>query len=218
GLATAVAVGSTTIQAASGSINGSTGLTVTAPVLVSIAVTPVNPSIAAGKQQQFTAAGTYSDGSHQDLTSSATWTSSAPAVATISGSGLATAVAVGSTTIQAASGSINGSTGLTVTAPVLVSIAVTPVNPSIAAGKQQQFTAAGTYSDGSHQDLTSSATWTSSAPAVATISGSGLATAVAVGSTTIQAASGSINGSTGLTVTAPVLVSIAVTPVNPSIA
>src|SRR5271166_3028834 len=44
--------------------------------LVSIAVTPANPSIAAGKQQQFTATGTYSDGSHQDLTSSATWTSS----------------------------------------------------------------------------------------------------------------------------------------------
>src|SRR5271165_5629261 len=172
GLASGIAAGNTTIQAASGSINGTTGLTVTAPVLVSIAVTPVNPSIAAGTQQQFTATGTYSDGSKQDLTSSATWTSSAPAVATISGSGLATAVAVGSTTIQAASGSINGSTGLTVTAPVLVSIAVTPVNPSIAAGKQQQFTATGTYSDGSHQDLTSSATWTSSAPAVATISGS----------------------------------------------
>src|SRR5271157_2568924 len=42
-------------------------LTVTSPVLVSIAVTPVNPSIAAGKQQQFTAAGTYSDVGHLDL-------------------------------------------------------------------------------------------------------------------------------------------------------
>src|ERR1019366_580709 len=169
--------------------------------LVSIAVTPTNPSIAAGQQQQFTATGTYRDGSHQDLTSSATWSSTAPSVATISSTGLATAVAVGSTTIQATSGSIHGSTGLTVTAPVLVSVAVAPANPSIAAGQQQQFTATGTYSDGSHQDLTSSATWTSTAPSVATISGSGLATAVAVGSTTIQATSGSINGSTGLTVT-----------------
>src|ERR1019366_7671957 len=83
--------------------------------LVSIAVTPTNPSIAAGQQQQFTATGTYRDGSHQDLTSSATWSSTAPSVATISSTGLATAVAVGSTTIQATSGSIHGSTGLTVT-------------------------------------------------------------------------------------------------------
>src|SRR5208283_2109984 len=93
-----------------------------APTLVSVAVTPANPSIAAGTQQQFTATGTYSDGSKQNLTSSATWTSSATSVATISSGGLATGVAPGSTTIQATSGSINGSTGLTVTAPKLVSI------------------------------------------------------------------------------------------------
>ena len=100
-------------------------------------------------------------------------------MATITSGGLATALAAGSTTIQATSGSISGSTVLTVTAPVLVSIAVTPANPSIAAGQQQQFTATGTYSDGSHQNLTSTATWTSSAPSVATISSGGLATGVA---------------------------------------
>ena len=100
-------------------------LPVTAPVLVSIAVTPVNPSLAAGKQQQFTATGTDSDGSHQDLTSSAAWTSSVPAVATIDRAGLAIAVAVGSTTIQATSSSINGSTGLTVTPEAQVSPAWT---------------------------------------------------------------------------------------------
>src|SRR5271165_6495066 len=38
--------------------------------LVSIAVTPANPSIGAGNQQQLAATGTYSDGSHRDLTSS----------------------------------------------------------------------------------------------------------------------------------------------------
>ncbi len=178
------------------------------PALVSIAVTPSNPSIAAGTQQQFTASGTYSDGSHQNLTSSATWTSSAPPVATISSGGLATAVAAGGTTIQAASGSITGSTGLTVPPPSLVSIALTPTNSSIVVGGQQQFTATGTYGDGSQQNLTSSVTWTSSAPSVATIGSGGLATGVGAGSTTIQAASGSVNGSTGLTVTTQVLHSI----------
>jgi uncharacterized protein YjdB len=218
GLATAVAAGSTTIQATSGAIKGSTALTVTAPTLVSIAVTPANPSIAAGQQQQFTATGTYTDASKKDLTSTATWTSSATSFATISGTGLAAGVAAGSTTIQATSGAIKGSTTLTVTASALVSIAVTPANPSIAAGQQQQFTATGTYTDASKKDLTSTAAWTSSAPSVATITGGGLATSLAAGSTTIQATSGSISGSTTLTVTAPVLVSIAVTPSNASIA
>src|SRR5271166_4008471 len=216
GLATALTAGNTTIQATSGSISGSTGLTVTAATLVSIAVTPANPSIAAGQQQPFTATGTYTDGSHKKLTATATWTSSAISVATISG-GLATAVGVGNTTVKATSGSISGSTGLTVTAATLVSIAVTPANPSIAAGQQQPFTATGTYTDGSHQNLTGTATWTSSAISVATISG-GLATALTAGNTTIQATSGSISGSTSLTVTAATLVSISVTPANPSIA
>ena len=62
----------------------------TGVTLVSVAVTPTNPSIAAGNQLQFTATGTFSDGSQGNLTSSATWTSSAPSVATINSTGLAT--------------------------------------------------------------------------------------------------------------------------------
>ena len=218
GLATTAAKGASSISATMGSITGSTTLTVTAPTLVSIAVTPGNPSIAAGTMQQFTATGTYSDGSTQNLTSAATWSSSASGVATISAAGLAASAAKGASSISATMGSIRGSTTLTVTAPTLVSIAVTPTNPSIAAGTTRQFTATGTYSDGSTQNLTSTATWSSSAPGVATISAAGLATSLAKGTSSISATMGSISGSTTLTVTAPVLVSIAVTPANPSIA
>src|ERR1019366_8867511 len=73
-----------------------------------------------GTKQQFTATGTYSDASTQNLTSTAAWSSSAPSVATIgdaSGSqGLATTAGLGTTTMQATLGAINGSTTLTVTA------------------------------------------------------------------------------------------------------
>ena len=62
------------------------------PVLQSITVTPANPSIAVGAHQQFTATGNYSDGSHQNLTNSATWTSSNQSVATVNSSGYATGV------------------------------------------------------------------------------------------------------------------------------
>jgi hypothetical protein len=185
--------------------------------LVSIAVTPANPSIGKGATQQFTATGTYSDNSTQNLTSSVTWSSTSTTTATITTAGLATGVATGSTTISAVSGSISGSTSLTVTAPVLVSIAVTPANPFITKGATQQFTATGTYSDNSTQNLTSSVTWSSTSTAIATITSAGLATGVAQGTTTIRATSGSISGSTSLTVTAT-LVSIAVTPANASIA
>ena len=206
GLATGVTAGTSSVSALVGSVTGSTKLTVTASVLVSIAVTPVNASIAAGNTQQFAATGTYSDGSTQNLTSTAAWSSSAPGVATVRAGGLATGVTAGTSSVSALVGSVTGSATLAVTAPVLVSIAVTPGNASIAVGTKQQFTATGTYSDSSTQNLTSTAAWSSSDSSVATISNAsgsqGLATTAGLGATTMQATSGAINGSTTLTVTA----------------
>ncbi len=218
GLAHAVATGTSTISATLGGVSGSTVLTVTAATLQSIAVTPVNPSVAAGGSQQFTATGTYSDNSTQNLTGSVTWASGTTATATINTAGLAHAVATGTSTISATLGGVSGSTVLTVTAATLQSIAVTPANPSVAAGGSQQFTATGTYSDNSTQNLTASVTWASGTTATATINTAGLAHAVATGTSTISATLGGVSGSTVLTVTAATLQSIAVTPVNPSVA
>ncbi|MGA2160531.1 MAG: Ig-like domain-containing protein, partial [Dehalococcoidia bacterium] len=126
-----------------------------------------------GSTQQLTVTGTFSDGTTHDITTQVTWSSSNPAAATISTSGLATAVAAGTTTITATSGTVSGSTILTVGSATLSSIAVTPANPNVTGGATQQFTATGTFSDGTTQDITSSVTWTSSNPAAATISTSG---------------------------------------------
>ena len=226
GLAASVAAGSATIAATSGSISGSTTLTVSPATLVSLAVTPVNANIALGTGQQLIATGTFSDNSTQNLTAAVTWSSSNTAAAAVSNAagfnGLASSVAAGSTTITATSGNIAGSTTLTVTPATLVSLAVTPTNPSIAKGTTRQFTATGTYSDGTTQNLTAAVAWSSSNTAAATVSNAagsnGLATSIAVGSTTITATSGNIAGSTTLTITAATLVSLAVTPANPSIA
>ena len=226
GLASGAGIGITTISATLGSVTGSTTLTVTAANLVSIAVTPANPSIAKGTSQQFTATGTYSDSSTQNLTTSVTWASSAPAVASISNAagseGLASGVSAGNTTISATLGSVSGSTTLTVTVANLVSIAITPATPSIAKGTSQQFTATGTYSDSSTQNLTTSVTWGTSLGSVATISNAagteGLAFGAGVGNTTISATLGSISDSTTLTVTPAVLTSISISPTSPTIA
>ena len=226
GLATSVATGTTTINATSGSVTGSTTLTVNPAVLLSIAVTPANASAALGTTEQYMAVGTYSDGSTLDLTTTATWSSSATAVATISNImgtvGLANPAAVGTTNITASLGSVSGSTGLTVTPAILTTIVVTPALPSIPLGTTQQFTATGTFADGSTQNLTGTVTWSSSGTDIATIGGAtgtqGLATSVAVGTTTIAATSGKVTADTSLTVSAAALVSIAVTPANQTIA
>lgn len=193
--------------------------------LTSINITPSNSSILLGTTSQFTATGTYSDGSTKDITKMVRWSSSATAVATISNSegmstkGLATSVAIGETTITATQGNISGTTILIV--KTLVSLTVTPSNPSIALGISQQFAATGTYSDNSTQDMTASVIWSSSNTGIADISNApgsnGLATSVTVGTATIIATSGSISGSTTLIITPAVLVSITIPPITSSI-
>jgi O-glycosyl hydrolase len=101
------------------------GSTAQAPTLTSIAVTPPNPTVAVGTAQQFTATGTYSDASAQDLTNQVTWTSSNMTRATISSAGLATGVSAGATTVSAAFGGSTGSTVLTVQAVPPVPLSVT---------------------------------------------------------------------------------------------
>jgi hypothetical protein len=181
-------------------------LTVTnsSATLVSIAVTPANQSVAAGTQQQFTATGTFSDNSTQNLTNSVTWASSDTTIATVSAAGLATTLQkAGTTSISAQQGNIIGKTNLTVTTTAtLVSIAVTPPNQSVVAGTPVQFTATGTFSDNSTQNLTNSVTWVSSDTTIATISAAGLATTLQkAGTTSISAQQGNIIGKTNLTVT-----------------
>src|SRR5438094_487745 len=193
GLVTAVAAGSTNISATLGSISNSTSLTVTAPTISSISVTPVGLTLGIGINQQYTATATYSDGSSQDLVNGVTWSSSTTSVAT-------------------------GSASLTVSAATLVSIAVIPANSSMAVGTTKQFTATGTYSDTSAQDITSSVLWSSSSAATATINNQGAATSVATGTTTITAALGSVSGSTQLTVSIAHLTLITISPANPRIA
>ncbi len=195
-------------------------LTPAAPrTLTGVSVTPANPTVANGSTQQFTATGTYSDGSTADLTGTVTWTSSDPTVATVDASGLLTAVAPGTVTVTATSGSVSGATTATVPAPpVLTGISVTPANPTVPKGTTRQFLATGAYSDGSSADLTASVTWSSSKAAVATIDSSGLLSAVHPGTTTVTATSGSVSGSTTATVGAPAkLTAIAIAPTNPTV-
>jgi uncharacterized delta-60 repeat protein len=214
GLATANAAGTATITATSGGISGSTTLTVNYyATLSSISVvTHFNPGIPVGITEHFWATGIYTDGTSQDITTQVNWSSSNPSVAQIDSNGLATTLAVGTTTITATSGSISGSITVTVTSATVSSISVitTPFNPNMPVGITQQFSALGIYTDGTSHDITPQVTWSSSDPSVAQVDSNGQATAKATGSTTITATSGSISGSTTLTVNPATLSFIAI--------
>ena len=225
-----IQAGSTTFQVGGGPTT--VNLDIAAPGgIVSIAVTPSAGTATVGRSQQFTAIGTLSDGSTSDVTASVTWSSSATGIATINVAGLATGVAAGTATVTAtdqATG-VTGSASLTVSvassggggfpapaptatsapaaappppAPALQSLAVTPAGETIALGENQQYTATGSFANGSSQNITANVTWVSSNSSIATINAAGLATGVAEGIVTISATdpNSGLSSSTTLTV------------------
>jgi uncharacterized protein YjdB len=220
GSVTATANGTATVTATSGSVSASDTITVSGSSLVSIAVLPSNPAVINGKSKQLTAMATYSDASTQDITASASWSTSSPSVVNVSGSGLVTAQAPGTAPVKATSGAVSGSAMITVSPLTLVSIAIAPPNPSIPKGETQQLVATGSYNDGSAQDITSQVSWSNSAPNVAGLSGADPIniTGQNLGTATLTATSGSISGSTNVTVSAPVPVALSVVPANPTVA
>src|SRR5262249_37091839 len=138
GVATGVGIGSTTVTATQGAVLGSTTVTVTAAVVSSIAVTPATSSIAKGTTVPLTATGTFSDGSMQNLTTQVSWTSANNAIAQVSNvsgsNGRVTGLGIGSTSIIATFGVIQGSATVSVTAATLTQIIVTPTNPTVSSG------------------------------------------------------------------------------------
>ena len=218
GLASGVAIGSAVISASLGSDEITTELNITDAILSSIALTPVEPSIAKGMTQQFTAIGTYSDGTSVDISASASWSSADTLVATMNTGGAAKGVSIGSSVITADFQAQSATSLLTVTDATLTSIMLTPANPHIPKGNTLQLTATGIYSDGISVDMTSSAIWSSSDTLIATVNADGIVSGIASGSTIITATSAALSATTNVTITDTSLTSIAVTPGNPTIA
>lgn len=204
-----------TITATVGSLSNTTTVYVTSAAMNSIVLTPATSSIAKGTTQQYSVNAIYTDGTIQPLSEGLTWTSSAPSVAGINASGLATGIGTGQTTITVTDGSMSATATLTVTPATLTTIVVTPAVPTIGINGNLQFTATGVYSDGTTQDLSTVATWSSSIATVALINSSGLASALGTGTTSISASYQGVSGSTTLTVSTATLVSISITPANP---
>ena len=221
-----LAPGTTTISAtltgaAPGPVTDTALVTVSAATLTSLLVTPGSKQLPNGTSQQLSATGTFSDRTVYDLRAPAvTWSSSAPAVATVDANGLVTGVGAGTAVItgrHVASG-ISDTAAITVTSAKLTAVTVTPVNPTLFAGITQAFAATGTFSDGTTLDLTAAVSWTSSATDVATVASDGTVVALIPGVSTVTATDPKTKktGSSLVTVSAAVIQTLAITPDAPT--
>src|SRR6267378_3052152 len=223
GLATAVGPGRVIIT---GSIQDPVSLKIfqvstvvtVVPQLTGITINPASAQIAKGTAQQFTATAQYNDGTSPDITSLVAWNSTQSAIATVSSSpgtqGLALAASPGSTSISASLGTVSSSpSSLTVSNANLVSISVTPAGSTVPLATSQQFVANGSFDDGTQQNVSATANWTSSSPTIARVSSVGVVTGTGLGSTTITASSGAVNGTTSATVDASSVAALNTLPI-----
>jgi alpha-tubulin suppressor-like RCC1 family protein len=158
-------------------------------------VEPIQAEAEPGATQQFVAI--LSDLHGNSMSAAVTWASSDEAVATVDQTGLATAIADGEAMITATSERISGSATLTVDR-IVGSVEVQPLEAEAEPGATQQFIAI--VRDRQGNVMSADVTWASSDEAVATVTQTGLATAIADGIATITATSEKINGSATLMV------------------
>jgi uncharacterized protein YjdB len=216
GIVTGVAPGSTVITATDPTTNVTKTVNVTVNVVLSsLTVTPSSPSVVQGLTTPLVATANFSDSTSSTVTSTAAWSSATTSKATVSVAGVVTGVAAG-TSVITASITINGTTKqgsvtVTVTAPVLTQITISPSPSTVNAAATVQFSAIGTYNNNTNGALTTGLVWTSSVTAKATINGAGLATGVAAGTTNITATSGTIVSNISVLTVSAALVSYAAT-------
>jgi hypothetical protein len=192
----------------------------TSPTLNSVTLSAAGSvtSIATGASVQMSAACHYNNGTTTSCNTTdaygnsvSSWNTSSSSIATISSSGLATGVAVGSTNLTAVAAGVTSSPfALSVTAPAVtlssVTLATTGGVSSIVAGSTNQLIATCHYSDGSTTTCTTTdshgnapSSWSSTASTIATVSTGGLVTGVAAGSTNLTAVVAGITSSPALT-------------------
>jgi trimeric autotransporter adhesin len=165
---------------------GGDGLSTTA----SVQVTPASLTLKVGETQQFAAVPLTSAGTPRSGRTTA-WSSSAPGVATVVGTGQVVAIAAGTALISATIDNVSAGALVTVIDPppaAVASVAIVPTSASLDVGEIR--TLATTMIDVTGRLVTGRATsWTSSAPSVATVSQGGVVTAVAPGTAFVSVAS-----------------------------
>lgn len=211
-IVTAVTKGTASIIATVDGKTATVPVFVVDPTVATVTVTAtVPPTFFVGQTLQATAVAR--DGSNNALTSFATnWTSSVPAVATVSSTGLITAVSAGTTVISATSGGKTGTLNVTVT---LVPVARVSIALDGTAQIGRTVTVTPTLRSASNTTLSltqRSLLWASSVDSIAEISDLGVITGLAAGTTIITCVVEGKVAVLNVTVTEVAINHLAVTP------
>ncbi|HUR93852.1 MAG TPA: Ig-like domain-containing protein, partial [Gemmatimonadales bacterium] len=221
GVVTSHGAGTAAISATADAVTASVPVSVSAPpaAVSAVSVTLQSSTLSVGQTTQATAVVRNSAGA---VVSGApvTWSSTDDVLATVSATGVVTARQAGSATIVATIEGVSGTQSLSITPPPVAPVATVTVlsgATSLLVGQTTQATAL--IRDAQGNALTGrSIGWSSSNPAVATVSVTGLVTAVAAGSVVISASSEGKTGTLTMTVTAPAPVPVATVSVALSVA
>ncbi|HSA55672.1 MAG TPA: Ig-like domain-containing protein [Gemmatimonadaceae bacterium] len=139
------------------------------------------------------------------------WSSQDTLIATVSQSGVVTAITPGTVQIAASREGKSGVAAITVVRDEIVLVRVEPISGNVSVGRTLQLSAEARTSGGDVIDDPAVA-WSSSAPSVASVSPTGLVTALSAGSASIRA---SVNGIDGAAVITVVPVAVAAVRVSP---
>ena len=177
---------------------------VTRKAPTSLSVTPAESTIASNQTVQLTATATYSDSSIEDISGTVTWKSSDTSIATVSSSGLVTAVKDGTVAITATvpGSTVSGTAVIKVEDAAPTKLSLTPSSVSLLAGTTATLTPS--FEPDNVNASGVKLKWTSSNDNVATVDADGVVTAVSDGETTITA---TVDDGRGVKATATVTVS-----------
>ena len=199
GLFTCVAQGTTTISATTVAETGTISLTCSEIDLSLTGLTFLSP-LGPTSQLQVTAAGPGVPPTN--MTTSALWSSADPLVATISGTGLLTCASIGRTQVNAIYLQSSASLNVVCTLPTLV---LSSPFSSALVNSTTQLSAALLVPDGTSTNVTSSASWQSSSPQIASVSTQGELNCQAGGQSTFSATLSSPTSALSLTANGKVL-------------
>jgi hypothetical protein len=199
------AAGAQSITATSAGLTGSP-LTIGATAGAGVASTTVTPHLdtLTALTATFALAAQAKDALGSPMSGSFTWTSRTPAVATVNVAGLVTAVTNGSTWVVAAEAGGTRDSALIVVQQRIATITVTPGARSLFLTTTFAYSAAAVDGLGKPMPGVTAFTWTSTAPAVATVDTAGHVSAVGLGSTQIRATANAVTGVGNLNVLTPI--------------
>jgi trimeric autotransporter adhesin len=215
GAVTAVAPGTATITATSEGRSGTASIVVLARLASAVILSPPTATLVVGATQALTAQITDAQGNL--LTNRPiSYSSDALAVASVSSTGVVSALTPGSARITATSEGRTGVATVQVIAIPVATVQLTPTTSSLLVGASQAFVATARSAEGTL--LTGrTTTWTSGASLIASVNASGTVTALSPGVALILVSVDGVNATATVTINVVPIATVTLTPVDPVI-